>query len=177
MVIILVTNPNAGPWTPDCLLFWAQALQSARHGNAGAYLNFYKIIFMDEKFNEATKNRPSGDRLVDSPVVLMDIPSFIKQLKSEKAWEENDRNSITVFKTDKLRIVIVAMHKNAEMTTDHPDNVLSLQVVEGKIKLFANNDSMEVRKEQVIALHDKISYRVQALKKSVFLLTLAEGSA
>ena len=107
----------------------------------------------------------------------MDIPSFIKQLKSEKAWEENDRNSITVFKTGKMSIVIVALHKNAEMTTDHSDNVLSLQVIEGKIKLFANNDTLEVRKEQVIALHDKISYRVQALKKSVFLLTLTEGSA
>lgn len=135
------------------------------------------VNFMDEKFNEATKNRPAGDRLVDSPVVLMDIPSFIKQLKSEKAWDENDRNSITVFKTGKMRIVIVALHKNAEMTTDHPDNVFSLQVIEGKIKLFANNDTVEVRKEQVIALHDKISYRVQALKKSVFLLTLTEGSA
>lgn len=72
--------------------------------------------------------------------------------------------------------VIVALHKNAEMTTEHPDNVLSLQIIEGKIKLFANNDAFEVRKEQVIALHDNISYRVQALKKSVFLLTLTEGS-
>ena len=58
---------------------------------------------MDEKFNEATKNRPAGDRLLDSPVVLMDIPTFIKQLRNEKAWEENDRNSITVFKTGKMR--------------------------------------------------------------------------
>ena len=62
----------------------------------------------------------------------------MKQIKSEKAWDENDRNSITVFKSDKLRIVIVAMHKNAEMNTEHPQNILSMQMIKGKIKLYAN---------------------------------------
>ncbi|MEO6452445.1 MAG: hypothetical protein ABIN97_00120, partial [Ginsengibacter sp.] len=91
---------------------------------------------MEEKYNEATINRPEGDRPVDAPLVLIDIASFIKQIKNEKAWEENDRNSITVFKSDKLRIVIVALHKKAEMTTEHPRNILSIQMIKGKIKLF-----------------------------------------
>ena len=33
---------------------------------------------MEEKYNEATINRPEGDRPVDAPVVLIDIPDFIK---------------------------------------------------------------------------------------------------
>ena len=127
---------------------------------------------MDEKFNESTKNRPEGDRLVDSPVVLIDIPSFIKQIKNEKAWDKNDRNSVTVFKTDKMRVVLVGLHKGAEMTTDHPDNVISIQVISGKIELHANNDSMNVRKKQAVALHEQVPYRVVALKKSIFLLTV-----
>ena len=127
---------------------------------------------MDEKFNESTKNRPEGDRLVDSPVVLIDIPSFIKQIKNEKAWDKNDRNSVTVFKTDKMRVVLVGLHKGAEMTTDHPDNVISIQVISGKIELHANNDSMNVRKKQAVALHEQVPYRVVAVKKSIFLLTV-----
>ncbi|MGI8584377.1 MAG: hypothetical protein ACR2KX_19465, partial [Chitinophagaceae bacterium] len=83
---------------------------------------------MEERHNEATINRPEGDRPVDAPVVLVDIPDLIKQLKKEKAWDKNDRNAITVFKSDKLRIVLVAMHKKAEMTTEHPENIFSLQV-------------------------------------------------
>jgi quercetin dioxygenase-like cupin family protein len=127
---------------------------------------------MDEKFNEATKNRPEGDRTVDSPVVLIDIPSFIKQIKDEKAWDKNDRNSVTVFKTDKMRVVVVGLHKGAEMTTEHPDNVISIQVISGKIKLHANDDTYDVRKKQAVALHDNVPYRVVAVKKSIFLLTV-----
>ena len=127
---------------------------------------------MDEKFNEATKNRPEGDRPVDSPVVLIDIPSFIKQIKNEKAWDKNDRNSVTVFKTDKMRVVLVGLHKDAEMTTDHPDNVISIQVISGRIELHANDSTMEVRKKQVVALHEQVPYRVVAIKKSIFLLTV-----
>lgn len=129
---------------------------------------------MQEKFNEATPNRPEGDRAIDAPAVLIDIPSFIKQIKKEKAWDKNDRNAITVFKTGKMRIILVGLHKNAEMTTEHPENVLSLQVIKGRIKLRTFKDSFDVKEEQVIALHDKIPYTITATKKTIFLLTLVE---
>ncbi|MEP6615137.1 MAG: hypothetical protein ABJA57_01095 [Ginsengibacter sp.] len=129
---------------------------------------------MDEKFNEATRNRPEGDRPVDSPLILIDLPSCIRQIKSEKAWKENDRNSITLFKSVKMRIVLVALHKKAEMSTEHPDNVLSLQLISGKLQLQANNETVQVRKSQVVALHDKIPYRLEAVKKSIFILTLSD---
>ena len=129
---------------------------------------------METKYNEATHNRPEGDRAVDAPVVLIDLPDFIKQIKHEKAWKENDRNAITVFKTEKMRIVLVALHKKALMTTDQPKNVMSLQVIKGKIKLHATSNSCVLNEKHIVALHDHIAYKVEALKKSIFLLTMAE---
>ncbi len=129
---------------------------------------------MQEKYNEATINRPEGDRPVDAPAILIDIPDFISQLKDEKAWDKNDRNAITVFKSDKMRIVLVAMHKDAEMQTEHPKNIFSIQVIKGRIKLHTNETSIEVQKEQLFVLHENISYKVEAVKKSTFLLTLVE---
>ena len=38
---------------------------------------------MKEKFNEATFNRPEGDRPIDSPLLTIDLPSLIKQIKNE----------------------------------------------------------------------------------------------
>ena len=73
--------------------------------------------------------------MIDTSHLLIDIPSFIKQVKSEKQWKQGDRNSITVFKSDKMRIVLMALRKNAEMKTQHPENILSLQVIDGKISL------------------------------------------
>ena len=129
---------------------------------------------MQEKYNESTINRPEGERPISAPLILIDIPSYIKQIKNEKAWDENDRNSITVFKSDKLRVLIVALHKKAEMHTERPQNILSIQMIRGKIKLYTNEKTTVVEEDQLLVLHENISYRVEAVKKSVFLLTIIE---
>lgn len=129
---------------------------------------------MEEKYNEATHNRPEGDRPVDTPLVLIDIPQFIRQIKKEKAWDKNDRNAITVFKSDKMSIVVVAMRKKAEMTTERPENIISVQVLDGKIKLLTSNEVTELRAEEMFVLHANIPYKIEAVKKSIFLLTVVE---
>ncbi len=127
---------------------------------------------MDVKYNESTINRPEGERPINAPLVLVDIPTYIEQLKSEKAWEENDRNAITVFKSDKLRIVIVALHKNAEMHTERPEHILSIQMIKGKIKVYTDDKTTVAEDDQLFVLHENIPYKVQAVKKSIFLLTV-----
>ncbi len=123
---------------------------------------------------DATHNRPEGDRKIDSAVLLIDLPAFIKQIKDEKVWGQNDRNAITVFKTDKMRIVLVAMHRKATMQTEHPENIISVQVLKGKISVATNYASTEVDKEMILALHEKVPYTITASKKSIFLLTVVE---
>ena len=65
---------------------------------------------MENKRNEATLNRPEGDRVLDAPYVFVNIPEFIRQLKSEEAWQKNDRNGITVFKTGRVTTEIGRAH-------------------------------------------------------------------
>jgi quercetin dioxygenase-like cupin family protein len=129
---------------------------------------------MEVKYNEATRNRPEGDRPLDAPVVLADIPTYIKQLKSEKAWEEGDKNSITLFKSGGMRVVLVCMHKHTEMTTEKPENILNIYVLDGKLQLDADKRSVEVEQEQLVALHENIQYKITAVKKSTFLLTVLD---
>jgi quercetin dioxygenase-like cupin family protein len=128
----------------------------------------------EEKHNESTKNRPEGERPIDAPVVVVNIPKIIKKIKKEKAWDKNDRNAITVFKGDKMRIVLVAMHKKAEMTTERPENILSVQVISGKIELNTGAKTVEIKKREMFVLHANIPYKIESLKKSIFLLTIVE---
>ncbi|HWH61942.1 MAG TPA: hypothetical protein VNS50_01640 [Ginsengibacter sp.] len=123
---------------------------------------------------DSTRNRPEGERQINSPVLLIDIPSYIEQIKNEQAWQDGDRNAITVFKSDKMRIILVALHRKAEMQTEHPENILSIQVIKGKISLIANVEETHADKEQIIALHEKIPYKIKAVKKSLILLTVVE---
>ncbi len=129
---------------------------------------------MENTIIEATYNRPEGDREIDSPFLLIDIPDLVEQLKDENAWKENDRNAITVFKTEKMRIVLVALHKDATMKTERPENIFSLQVLSGKVKVTTDFTSTEIERKEIVILHEQVQYSITSLKKSMFLLTIVE---
>jgi quercetin dioxygenase-like cupin family protein len=131
---------------------------------------------MEVKYNESTELRPEGGRLLDATLVSIDIPDFINQIKSEPAWEKNDRNARTVYKTDGMSIVLVALHEDAVMARHTADGIISVQVLEGKINFITDGQSVELEKGQMIALHKGEPHSVAAIKESVFLLTLAAPS-
>ncbi len=127
---------------------------------------------MEEKYNESTLQRPEGDRPIDAPLVDIDLPMYIKQIKQESTWKESDRNAITVFKTNGLRIVLIALHKGAKMVRHTADGIISVQVLEGKIQFDTDQQSVELSKGQMLALHERIPHSVLAIKETIFLLTL-----
>jgi len=127
---------------------------------------------MEIKNNEATELRPEGDRLIDAPLVSMDIPEFIKQIKAEVTWENSDRNAITVFKTNGMRIVLIALHEDALLKRHTADGIISVQVLEGEIFFSTDTQSVLMKKGDMIALHKGLAHSVKAIKESVFLLTL-----
>ena len=127
---------------------------------------------MDEKFNEATKQRPQGERTMDASLVTIDLNYFTKQIRDEKAWKESDRNAITVFKTNGMRIVLIALHKDAEMAKHKADGMISVQVLEGQMLFTTNEQSVELGKGEMLALHENVSHSVLAKEETVFLLTL-----
>ena len=127
---------------------------------------------MDKKFNEATKQRPQGERTVDAALVSIDLRSFTKQIREEKAWKDSDRNAITVFKTDGMRIVLIALPKNAEMAKHTADGMISVQVLEGQILFTTEEQSVRLGQGEILALHKNVPHSVLAKEETIFLLTL-----
>ena len=127
---------------------------------------------MNEKFNEATRQRPQGERTLDASLVTIHLNHFIKQIRDEKAWKDSDRNAITVFKTNGMRIVLIALHKNAEMAKHTADGMISVQVLEGQILFTITEQSVELGKGEMLALHENVPHSVLAKEETVFLLTL-----
>ncbi len=127
---------------------------------------------MDEKYNESTPQRPEGDRSIDAALVNIDLPLFIEQIKQESSWKDSDRNAITVFKTNGLRIVLIALHEGAEMARHTANGIISVQVLEGQLQFNTDGQSVELNKGQMLALHERIPHSVQAIKETIFLLTL-----
>lgn len=127
-----------------------------------------------EKHNEATRNRPEGNRPIDAPLLRISLAERSAQLMEEKAWQTNDRNALTLFKSGHLSVVLVAMHQGAEMQTPQPENLLTLQVLTGKLALTAARHTLEAIPGDLLALHEQIHYTVQAVEESTFLLTVVE---
>lgn len=131
---------------------------------------------MDTKFNESTHNRPWGERPIDAPLVPIDLHAYAQELMLEEAWQKNDRNAITVFKTDHTTIVLVALHKDAEVKPGNLESaaIIHLQVMEGRISFHTTLEKLELNRGQMVVLHEHIPYSAIALEESVCLLTLTK---
>ncbi len=127
---------------------------------------------MENKSNEATALRPQGDRLIDGPLVKIDIPTFMQILRVEKNWDEKDRNAITVFKTADMRIVLMALHEGAEISRHSTDSMINIQVLTGRIVIHTDAQSEDLEQGQILTLHKNIFHSVQAFEETFFLLTL-----
>ena len=132
---------------------------------------------MVEKFNDATANRPQGDRTLDAPLVTIDLSRFITQIKEEEQWKKSDRNAITIFKSLVMRIVLIALHKDAEMNKHTAAGTISVQVVEGEMLFTTDDQTITLCSGQMLVLHEGIAHSVLAKKETVFLLTISTALA
>lgn len=130
---------------------------------------------MEPKSNAATPQRPAGERPLDAPWLVADLPTLIAQLRQESTWQEGDRNAITVFKTAGLTIVLVVLRAGANLSVGIREGVLSLHLLEGRLQLEADylGQLPVLSPGQLLALHAGVPYRASALAEATLLLTLA----
>jgi quercetin dioxygenase-like cupin family protein len=128
-------------------------------------------MFMDMKYNEGTINRPEGDRVLDGPLVVSDINEYMRQLQEEPAWKKYDRNGITVFKSEKLAIVLTCLHENASIIDNTVDGLLTIQVIQGKVIVRLDDGHLDLKGGQIITIHPGIRHTVEAVTEAAILLT------
>ncbi len=122
--------------------------------------------------NESTLLRPEGKRILNAPLVEMDLNKFIIKLKQEVSWVEKDQNSITILKSDNYTVVLMGMKENAELKTHTANGNIIIQVLEGEINFKTDLHSSLLDKGQMIALQSNINHSVVAIIESFFLLTI-----
>jgi quercetin dioxygenase-like cupin family protein len=131
---------------------------------------------METIIHEIGVDRNEQERIIDATMVHVNLPHFIKQIKEEDTWKRNDRNAITLLKTNFLRIVLIALHKGAILKKHAVSQMLSVQVLEGKMQFITDVQTVELKAGDMITLYDGIAHSVVATEETVFLLTLAKSS-
>lgn len=127
---------------------------------------------MNTGTNKETQQRPNGDRKIDGPLVVIDLAACIEQIRQEETWRKSDRNAMTVFKSAMLQIVLIALHKGAEMKEHSTVGNISIQVIEGEMLLSTAAQTIILESGQMLALHEAVPHNVLAKSETVFLLTL-----
>ena len=125
---------------------------------------------MEIKHNDATPNRPEGDRVLDAPYVFADLTAFTEQVKDEKAWEKSDRNSITVFKTEGMTIVLTAMKEGAVIKDNTVNGFFTIQVLEGNVKMETLEGDISMSDNQLISFHPRVPHSIEARTNCMHLL-------
>lgn len=128
---------------------------------------------MEQKTNEATPLRPEGTRTLDAAMVNMDLSALTVQIKEEETYMNNGRNSITLFKSDGMRIVLMALKKGSELKTHTAPGIISVQVLEGYINFSTAEQTSPRKAAQMLTLHAGIPHSVVAVEDAIFLLTLS----
>ncbi len=168
------------------------AISSAKYNIKGTLVNGYGIsadeetsnliallqtnkmhINMENKSNESTPLRPEGNRVISAPLVEMNLFKVIDQIRNETTWENSDRNAVTLFKSETLRIVLIGLHDSATLDPHKTNGVISIQVLKGKIIFTAEEQTILLEAGQMIALQANSTHSVMALSESFFLLSLA----
>lgn len=115
--------------------------------------------------------------MIDGPLVSIDLPLFMEQIKEEKTWKDGKRNAITLFKTNEMRMVLIALHEGSDMARHVADGMINVQVLEGRMQFTTDHQSVVLGKGQMIVLHEQIIHSVKAIQETIFLLTVTKPPA
>jgi quercetin dioxygenase-like cupin family protein len=126
---------------------------------------------MEIKRNESTRNRPEGDRVLDAPYVFADLPAFINQVKDEKSWGKNDRNAITVFKSDNMTIVVSALKQGAAIKDNTVEGFITIHVLDGQVDITTPGGDINAVEDNLVTFHRGVAHSISAKTDAVILIT------
>jgi quercetin dioxygenase-like cupin family protein len=119
--------------------------------------------------------RRSIPRAFNAPMRGYDLQSLITQLKHEKTWKMEQRNAITLAKGPEMRVVLILTHAKSSIPPHRVFGPLTVQVVEGMLRIHINSEPIEVRTGQMLSLQPEIRHSIESVEESAFLLSLTTG--
>lgn len=111
--------------------------------------------------------------LTDS-IIVSDIESLLKEIKLEKAWDRDGHFAKTLVKYPAFRIVLIAMKKGKSIPNHKTDGEISIQVLQGHIRLQVARRVVDVAMGNLVALEKNLPHDVEAIEESAFLLSISE---
>lgn len=105
-------------------------------------------------------------------VSSLDLASELAGFTPHKPWQSGLYSKL-LFKSDDLRLVLIAMETGARMKDHHADGTVSIHALEGTLCIHLTERSHDLRAGQILTLAPGIRHDVEAREHSAFLLTIS----
>lgn len=120
--------------------------------------------------NKATDRRPEGDRVLDASFVLVDTTTVESNLLHEKEIKNSGKSGYTVFKSDRLAIVMVQLDEGNKIVPGKTSGTMVLQVLQGKLEIKLNEQSLSLEPAQMLIIHPEMHCEILAEKNTRFYI-------
>lgn len=121
---------------------------------------------------EPSRGAARAPELTEGPFLSFDLAEQICQLRQEHYWQSG-RNSKTLVKYPDFRIVLTAIQAKTTIHEHHSAGRISVQTVEGRIRMHAGGKEFDLPAGRVLVLDRAMPHDVVAIEDSAFLLTIA----
>ncbi len=122
---------------------------------------------------ESTSSLNRLPHLADS-LLHFNLSDELRRLREEDSWTlGSGRSSKTLAKYPDFRIVLVLMKPDSEMKEHHADARISIQTIQGRIRLQLPDQALELGSGELMCLESGIAHDVKAIEESAFLITVS----
>lgn len=102
-----------------------------------------------------------------------DLTAIDRQLRSEDAYRRDGHTARTLTREPALRIVLVVMKAGARLAEHRAQEIASIQVVTGQVRVALLERSLELAAGRMLVVAPDLRHQVEAVTDSGLLLTLA----
>ena len=113
------------------------------------------------------------NRLIDLSSVNINLFDLINNMKSSLVNSSKKLKSVILVNRSDKKIVITALLDETEISSFQSDDSVTIQLLEGKLRLHTRKESVILNKGHFITITEKVKYQLTPLEETVFLLTIA----
>ena len=120
---------------------------------------------------------PESERPLHGPLQSFNLDEELARLRQEEAWQQGQRNAITLRKGQGLNVVLLVMRSGDRLEEHSAPGPISLSVREGRVRFTAGEVAEEAGPETVLTCDAGVRHIVEALDDAVCLLTIGARAA
>lgn len=109
-------------------------------------------------------------------LLSFDLPKLVLKMKNEINVDEMDYNSLFLIDRPEKQIVLTALHEGTKINSFQSNDLISFQIIEGKLKFNSKKESVTLQKGQLLTLKENIKYTLTSKTETIFLLTIANDT-